>query len=52
MPSEFTYALFDLWAKADEVDKDRIASGWPFGAFVLRAHETDGEAGLRRIVGN
>lgn len=52
MPSEFTYALFDLWAKADEVDKDGIATGWPFVAFVLRAHETDGQDGLRRIVQN
>lgn len=51
VPSEFTYALFDLWAKADEADKEGIAQGWPFVAFVLRAHDLDGEDGLRRIAG-
>lgn len=52
MPSGFTYALFELWAKADEVNREGIATGWPLVAFVLRAHEADGEAGLNRIVQN
>jgi hypothetical protein len=50
MPSGFAYGLFDLWSKADEDNRALIATGWPFAAFVLRAHEEDGEAGLRRIV--
>ncbi|QOT19579.1 hypothetical protein HMI59_23430 (plasmid) [Paenarthrobacter sp. YJN-5] len=50
MPSGFTYGLFDLWSKADEDNRALITTGWPFVAFVLRAHEEDGEAGLRRIV--
>lgn len=50
MPSGFTYALFDLCEKADEINREGIAAGWPFVAFVLRAHESDGEDGLRRTV--
>ncbi|WP_354214576.1 hypothetical protein [Arthrobacter sp. UYCo732] len=52
MPSEFNYSIFELWAKADDINKEKIAAGWPFVAFVLRTHDTDGEDGLRRIAGN
>ena len=52
MPSEFDYALFDLWAKADEINREGIEAGWPVVAFVLRAHDLDGEDGLYRIAGN
>lgn len=52
MPSGFTYALFDLWSKADEENRDRIAREWPFVAFVLRTNDEGGEAALRSIVGN
>lgn len=50
--NEFTYALFDLWGKADEENKEAIHEAWPLVAHILQANEHYGEDGLRRIFEN
>jgi hypothetical protein len=51
VPGGFTSQLFDLWGKADMVNKAIIANGWPFIAVALRANDEGGEAAVRDVAG-
>ncbi|WP_223884068.1 hypothetical protein [Pseudarthrobacter sp. BIM B-2242] len=51
VPGGFTTKLFELWAKADFVNKAIIAQGWPFLGVVLVANDQGGEAAVRDIAG-
>lgn len=51
VPGGFTTGVFELWPKADFVNKAIIASSWPAIGVVLRANDRDGEAALRDVAG-
>jgi hypothetical protein len=51
VPGSFTVGVFELWAKADFINKGVIESAWPFIGCVLRANEEGGPKALRRIAG-
>jgi hypothetical protein len=51
VPGSFTWTMFDLWAKADIVNKAIIAQSWPFIAVALRANDEGGEAAIRAVAG-
>jgi hypothetical protein len=51
VPGGFTTGVFELWAKADFINKTIIANSWPFIGVVLRANDEGGEAALRDVAG-
>ncbi|HEX9227579.1 MAG TPA: hypothetical protein VF885_13125 [Arthrobacter sp.] len=51
VPGGFTTKVFELWAKADFVNKAVIAGAWPFIAVALHANDKGGEAAIRDIAG-
>lgn len=51
VPGGFTVGVFELWAKADFINKGIIESAWPYIGAVLRANDDGGPNALRRIAG-
>lgn len=51
VPGGFTIKVFELWAKADFVNKAKIAQTWPFIGVALRANDEGGEAAIRDVAG-
>lgn len=51
VPGGFTIKLFELWAKADFVNKMKIQQTWPEIGHVLVVNDHGGEAAVRDLTG-